>query len=246
MNNRKSKIIHYSSISLILLIIQQTISKVGGVVANLFTYKKLDPQNLFAFITVHHIVQGIIALVIIIGFKKLYKINFGFKLGKVKEGLNYVGIFTIIMFIYVLTSYLIFYNLGMIQELDFSLNSNNVLGTLGFQILLSGPSEEILFRAFPISILLLIFKKSIILKWGITLETIIAAFLFSIAHIQWSLSPFVLNMDYYQLVYAFILGVVYGKVFQKSDSILYPILMHSISNFLYVGIGYLFAMKFLI
>lgn len=198
-------------------------------------------QNLFAFISVHHIVQVLIALFIIIVCKKLYKISFGFKLGKVKEGLNYVGMFTIIMLVYILVSYVIFYNFGIIKSLNFSLNARNVLGTLGFQLLLSGPSEEILFRALPISILLLVFNKSIILKWGISVETIIAAVLFSIAHIKWSLSPFAINLDYYQLAYAFILGVVYGKVYQKSDSIFYPMLMHSISNVLYVGIGYLFA-----
>ena len=245
MNNRTSKFIYYISIIFILLLIQQITSKIGGLIANLFTYKKLDPQNLFAFISVHHIVQGIIALLIIMICKKLYKINFGFKLGKVKEGLNYVGIFTIFMLFYVLVSYVIFYNLGMIKSLNFSLNAKNVWGTLGFQLLLSGPSEEILFRALPISILMLLFNKSIIVKWGVSVETIIAAFLFSIAHIKWSLSPFVINMDYYQLVYAFILGVVYGKVYQKSDSVFYPMLMHSISNVLNVGIGYLFAMLIL-
>ncbi len=241
MDNRINRFIYYSRIILILFIIQQVASKVGGLVANLFTYKKVDPQNLFAFISFHHIVQALIALIIIIVCKKLYDITFGFKLGKVKEGLTDVGIFTIIMLVYVLISYVIGYYFGIIKPLDFPLDARNVLGTLGFQLFLSGPSEEILFRALPISILLLVFKKSIILKWKISLETIIAACLFSIAHIKWSLSPFEINMDYFQLVYAFIMGIAYGRVYQKSGSIIYPMLMHSISNVLFVGIGYFFS-----
>lgn len=243
MDNRFSRFFYYSGVVLILFAVQQAASKTGGFVGNLFTYKNIDPQNLFAFISVHHLVQALIALLIIVVCKKLYNITFGFKLGKVKKELKYVLVFTAVMLVYALVSYIIGYYLGIIEPLNFPLNPGNVLGTLGFQFLLSGPSEEIVFRGLPISILLLVFKKSIILKWGISLETIIAAFLFSIAHIKWSLSPFVFNFDFYQLVYAFVLGVVYGKVYQKTESIYYPMLMHSISNVTYVGIGYLFAMN---
>ncbi len=243
MGNRISRFFYYSGVVLILLAVQQAASKAGGFVGNLFTYGNIDPHNLFAFISVHHLVQAVIALLIIVVCKKLYNITFGFKLGKVRKGLKYVVVFTGVMLVYALVSYVIRYYLGAIEPLNFSLNPRNVLGTLGFQFLLSGPSEEILFRALPIGILLLVFKKSTILKWGISLETIIAAFLFSIAHIKWSLSPFVFNFDFYQLVYAFVLGVVYGKVYQKTESIYYPMLMHSISNVTYVGIGYLFAMN---
>ena len=226
-----------------LFAVQQAASKAGGFVGNLFSYGSIDPHNLFAFISVHHVVQALIALLIIVACKKLYNITFGFKLGKVRKGQKYVLVFTAVMLVYALVSYVIAYYVGVINPLDFPLNARNVLGTLGFQFLLSGPSEEILFRGLPISILLLVFKKSRILKWGISLETVVAALLFSLAHIKWSLSPFEFDFDFYQLVYAFVLGVVYGKVYQKTESIYYPMLMHSISNVTYVGIGYLFAMN---
>lgn len=244
MEIKNNKLIHYSSIIIILFIIQQTASKIGGLIANLFNYQKIDPQNLFAFVSVHHIVQAIIAILIIITLKKMYDINFGFKFGKVKEGVYYVGIFIMLMLIYILISYAIGYYFGIINPYNYPLNLKNILGTLGFQLLLSGPSEEILFRALPISLLFYLFKKRKIFKWGISLETIVASGLFSIAHIQWSLSPFLINMDFYQLIYAFILGVVYGKVYQKTGSVLYPMIMHSLSNVLSVGIGYLFTAIF--
>lgn len=243
MFRRINRPFYYSGVILVLFAVQQAASKTGGFVGRLFAYKNIDPQSLFAFISVHHLVQALIALLIMVACKKLYNITFGFKLGKVRKGLKYVLVFTVVMLVYALVSYVIGYYLGVIEPLNFPLNPRNVLGTLGFQFLLSGPSEEILFRALPITILLLAFGKSIDLKWGISLETTIAGFLFSIAHIKWSLSPFELSFDFYQLVYAFVLGVVYGKVYQKTDSIFYPVLMHSISNVTYVGVGYLFAMN---
>jgi membrane protease YdiL (CAAX protease family) len=84
--------------------------------------------------------------------------------------------------------------------------------------------------------------KSTKTKWGITLETIIAAFLFSIAHIKWSLFPFTIEADYFQLFYAFAQGIIAGKAYQDSQSIIYPMLMHSFSNVLMVGAGYLFLL----
>ena len=76
------------------------------------------------------------------------------------------------------------------------------------------------------------------------MEVIIAALLFAIAHIKWALSPFVISVNYFQLFYAFILGVAYGVAYQRSGSIVYPALMHSVSNVLMVGIGYLLTVLY--
>lgn len=244
MKFENNNFIKYFFVILIILIIQQLFSKIGGIIANLFNYQNIDPQNVFAFITIHHIVILIISLLLIYILKKLYNIDFGFRLGNFKKGLKYLAIFTIVIFIYTLLYQLIGYYFKIATPINYPLNIKNVLGTLGFQLFLSGTAEELLFRALPISILLFTFRRSKSFKWGITIETIIAAVLFSLAHIQWSFSPFVINMNFYQLIYSFILGIAYGLVYQKSDSIIYPILMHSISNVLYVGVGYIFTILF--
>ena len=93
-----------------------------------------------------------------------------------RKGIAYTSIFAIIILIYVLVSYIIGYRLNTIQPYEYNLNLKNVIGTLGFQLFLSGTSEEILFRAFI-----------------------------------------------------------------KSKSIIYPVIMHGLSNFFMVGIGYIFA-----
>ena len=80
------------------------------------------------------------------------------------------------------------------------------------------------------------------LRAVLPLEVILASVLFSFAHITWSLSPRVFKVDYYQLFYSFVFGTIQGIVYQRSKSILYPILMHRFSNVLMVGMGYLFTL----
>ena len=73
------------------------------------------------------------------------------------------------------------------------------------------------------------------------LAIIIASMLFSIAHIKWTILPFAVSLSWFQLIYAFLLGLIYGVTYIKSKSIIYPMLMHGLSNFLMVGVGYMFA-----
>lgn len=116
--------------------------------------------------------------------------------------------------------------------------------TLGFQLLLSGTSEEVLFRALPIGILTFRIgsnNEKKFTKLNLSYEVIIAAVLFSIAHIRWTINPFSIDMNYLQLIYCFVLGIVYGKAYQESNSVIYPMLMHSISNVIMVGLGYIFS-----
>lgn len=236
-----SKLLYGSFAVVALFIVQVFAGKVGWAVADLLSYKRIDFYNTYARISVHHIIQMLIASAIIIVLSKQYKLDFGFKPGDNKKGMIYFKVFTAAYIIIALISHLLMYMNNQLPTYDFPLNKNNIIGTLSFQLLLSGPSEEILFRALPITVLIYAFGKSINIKWGITLEIIMASLLFSIAHIKWSLLPFTIDADYFQLFYAFVLGTVQGVVYQKSQSILYPILMHSISNFLMVGTGYMFT-----
>ncbi len=227
-----------------LFVFQVFAGKSGRAVADLFSYKNFDYYNIYAWVSVHHMIQMLIALAIIVVLSKLLKVDFGFKLGDTKKGMKYLMVYTVIFAVFTLVCHILMYIYNMLPMYDFPLNKNNVLGTLGFQLFLSGSSEEIVFRAIPITILIYVFGKSIYLKQGITLETIIASFLFSIAHIKWSLSPFTIDVNYFQVFYAFILGTIQGVVYQRTHSILYPALMHSISNVLMVGAGYLCTILF--
>jgi len=75
----------------------------------------------------------------------------------------------------------------------------------------------------------------------LTLEVVLSSVLFACAHIRWSLVSLIFEVDYFQILYAFVLGTIQGIVYQRSRSILYPVLMHSLSNVLMVGGGYVFT-----
>ncbi|HHV99823.1 MAG TPA: CPBP family intramembrane metalloprotease [Clostridiaceae bacterium] len=228
----------------LLLIFQQFASKVGNIIANCFDYKIIDEYGIFAYVSVHHIVQMLIALLAIIILNKKYKIDFGFNAGNRKLGMKYLLVFTVAVLIFTVISYGIRYFSNQIIQYDYPLNAKNVLGTLGFQLLLSGISEEVLFRALPIGILTFWIgsnKERKFTKLNLSYEVIIAAVLFSIAHIRWTINPFSIGMNYLQLIYCFVLGIVYGKAYQESNSVIYPMIMHSISNVIMVGLGYIFS-----
>jgi membrane protease YdiL (CAAX protease family) len=225
-----------------LLVVQTFAGKAGGAIGDLFSYEKIDPNNVFVWQSVHHLIMLLAGLAVIAALSRLLKDNFGFQRGDRQKGMRYLIIFTAALTMISLIYHMLMYTRGQPLTYDFALNQRNVLGTLGFQLLLSGTAEEILYRALPVTVLTHILGKSVKLKGSITLEVLLASLLFSIAHIKWSAFPFTKDANISQLFYAFAIGTVQGMAYQESRSVLYPILMHSISNVLMVGTGYLFAM----
>ncbi len=226
---------------LALLLIQEGVGKAGSAVADLFSYRLLDPDGAFGWQSVHHAVLLLLAVGVVALLGKPLKSNFGFQIGDSKTGIRYFVIFTAALTAISL-GYHVFLKIGGSPvTYAFPLNARNVLGTLGFQLLLSGTAEETLYRALPITVLVFALGRGVKVKGSVTLEILLASLLFAAAHIRWSLSPFSLNASVPQLLYAFAIGTVQGMAYQESRSVLYPMLMHSVSNVLMVGAGYLFA-----
>ena len=229
-----------------LFVFQNLASKAGGLVAGFFDYASIDKDGVFMYITVHHLVQMAIACAAIVLARKmpsrlgtLRGTDFHLKPRLSKAGICCTAVFTVIITLYVFISYIAAYRLNRIEPPGYKLTAANVIGSLGFQLLLSGTSEEILFRSLPITILDVLSSRPG--RGRQLLSIVIAAFLFSLAHIRWSLFPISVSCSCFQLVYAFILGIAYGITFLKSRSVLYPAVMHGLSNFVMVGAGYMFA-----
>ena len=225
---------------LALFLAQEFVGKAASAVADAFSYETVDPDGTFAWQSVHHLFYLAVGLVLVLLLRRLMRLDFGFHTGERKIGWRFTAWFTAGM-----TAVSLLYHFSLLLRAqpvtyDFPLSARNVVGTLGFQLLLSGPAEEILYRAIPITLLLSVFKRSVPVKWGITLEVILTSVLFALAHVKWSFSPFAIEAGFQQLIYAFAIGTVQGVAYQKSRSILYPVLMHSASNVLMVGLGYLF------
>jgi membrane protease YdiL (CAAX protease family) len=238
-HGNKPLLIIIATISLLLM--QILLGKAGNLVADVIPHQQFDPYHAFAGISIHHFVQLMIALLVIVSLSKLLKINFHFQIGDAKRGLKFLAIFAGAYLVISTTVHILMYVNNKLPTYDFPLDGRNIMGTLGFQLFLSGLSEEVVYRAIPITLLTYAFSRSVQVKGSLTLEVILASILFSLAHTNWSLQPLVFHADLFQMIYAFALGIIQGIAYQRSKSILYPILMHSISNVLMVGTGYLFT-----
>lgn len=241
-NRRSPGIIWIFITVLAFFLFQQFTSRSSASISSLFDYSPIDPNGSFMPISVHHIFQAIITLAMIFVLGKLLPVDFGLKPGKVSLGLKFIGIVSIFMFLYMVISYVVGYSFDLVKPYGYPLDAKNISGTLAFQLLLSGPCEELLFRALPITILAFFTNKKT--QRAVSVETVIAAALFSIAHINWSITSFGISFSYdiFQLIYAFALGIVQGVVFQKTGSVYYCMAIHSISNIFAVGGGYLIVL----
>ena len=220
-----------------LFAVQFLFSRLGWFAAGLIDYSSFDKENLFARLSVHHIIQMLLALLLIFILVKTKKAE-GFKLAPKydSKGIKYTLIFCAVLTAYYAVLYIAGSFTGTIRTFDHELNAVNVTGYLGFQLLLSGPSEEILFHSLPIALLLSCLKTGS--KKDNAIAIVIAAVLFGIAHVD--IISF--SFDLFQVCYAFVLGLFYGYTFIKSKSVIYPMIMHSMSNVISVGGCYIYML----
>ena len=210
------------------------IPKIAGSFAYLFNYATIDPHGAFAWISVHHLFQAAVFIFIMLFLKKKYHLDFGFHWGDKNTGKTITLIFVKYFTIYTVGSFVYLILSNSFQAFQFPLTPNNIVGYLGFQLLLSGPSEELIFRAFAITMFAIFLKRKSIIR-PISLANLLAAIVFSAAHISFSFAPFSVAYSPPQLILAFTLGLFYGVCYKKSGSMYYPMIMHSFSNVLMVG-----------
>ncbi|MGP4108834.1 lysostaphin resistance A-like protein [Virgibacillus sp. L01] len=135
-----------------------------------------------------------------------------------RKGLKWTGWVSL-----VLTSYFVIINLIVLKNnIDFQIGFNEWLNT----ILLVGITEEIVFRGFLLRKLMDSFRFWIA-------NTITALLFVSIHFPIWIYKglfefPFILS----SLITAFVLGIIFGFVYKKSNSLWSVIIIHSLYNLL--------------
>jgi membrane protease YdiL (CAAX protease family) len=210
------------------------VPRAAGFFASLFDYSAIDPDDSFAWISVHHIFQAAVFILIMVLLTKKFNLDFGFKWGEKNIGkmitLKFIKYFTI----YTLVSFAILILTNSFQAFQFPLTQKNIAGYMGFQLLLSGPSEELIFRGFAITIFTMLIKGKTISQ-HISLANLLAAVVFAMAHMGFSFEPFGITYNASQLFLSFVLGIFYGICYEKSGSMYYPMIMHSYSNVIMVG-----------
>ncbi len=113
---------------------------------------------------------------------------------------------------------------------DMPLTQANVIGWLSFEGLFSGFSEEPLFRGLLVTYLASRIPGRIGFgRYDLNAGGVIVAALFALAHIgNFWIDPFLSALG--QQLYAFALGVLYAYWFERSRSLLAPIVGHNMSN----------------
>ncbi len=224
------------SISVIILsiILLLGVPRLAGLIVHQFNYQQIDPDDAFAWMSVRHVIQMLIFLLIIVVLIKTKGIDFQLGKGDPQEGLSHVKKFTFYFFLLNALSYLIMYLSGAFAPYPKPMTARNIVGYLGFSLFLSGPSEELIFRAFAMTIFA-IYVPGKIGSSKISKANLLAAIVFAAAHIGIQYDPFLLTIDPMHLLFCAGLGLIYGISFEKSKSVYYPAIMHSISNFIVVG-----------
>jgi len=196
----------------------------------------LDADGAYLLITIHHIFQAIFGLVLIFLIVNILKkkfSDFGFNFNKFKYSIKAVLIFCGIWFCIQFIVGVLLVNYGGVPvNFGFPLTKRNYISYFLFEILLSGTSEEILFRALVITVLLLVCKKLKISEKNAKIISVsIATLIFMIAHINFTFSPFSITyINYLQQATCMVFGLFYGILFIKTKSVVGVILAHNLLN----------------
>ncbi|NOY36842.1 MAG: CPBP family intramembrane metalloprotease [Chlorobi bacterium] len=200
--------------------------------------KLFNPETIKSYswinLYIHHFFEMVFAIVVMLILGGGLK-NYGLTL-KSKKLYIYPAIFVGVLFgiVMILVDYFPTILSGS-KITGYDLNTTNVIGWLSFEWLFAGFSEEILVRGLLMTYLMKKFNGHIkFLKWDIHVAGVIIAVLFSLMHITSFWSG---NLIYAigQQIYAFILGLCFAYFYEKSRSLLSPIIAHNLSN----GIEYL-------
>jgi membrane protease YdiL (CAAX protease family) len=181
---------------------------------------------------IHHSVQLLLALITIflisISLKnKVY--SWGFNFNNWQWSLKIASVFAIVWFVISLILNLIF---KFPSQINYELTPHNIVSDLFFDFVLTGLSEEILFRGLIMGILLHTWKGNLnIGNFQVSTAGIITALLFALAHIGIDYESFTIsNISPMQLIFAVGLGLFYAIMRDKTKSLLGPLIAHGVSD----------------
>lgn len=208
----------------------------------------LDPDNVFLYQSSRHILLLFLAMVLMKLWLTRRLKDYGFNLNDHKRSIRIFLWFSLIYLVPVFFVNVLPHIIsGNPPWFRYPLSARNIACKLGYMYLLSGTGEEPLCRGFVIVLLSQSWKKVFrIWRIEISMAGLIATALFMYAHIKFTVFPFEITyISWPQQVWALGLGLYYAIVFQKTKSLLCPVLSHGYSNGIIFTILYLmsFLMK---
>jgi CAAX protease family protein len=171
-------------------------------------------------------VLAICGSIIFLIFYKKYPINeYGITLHQKPKSIR---ISIVVLAVFVFATILI--GLFASQKTNFNLE------TLSFQLTLPGIDEELAFRGIMIGLLSQILVEHINISYlkFINPSILITSILFGLDHAFNFDKNLNLSLDFIMFLQIFLMGIVMGWIFVRSKSILFPMIIHNISNTLMV------------
>jgi membrane protease YdiL (CAAX protease family) len=202
----------------------------------------IDPDGTFLWATVHHIAQLLLTLLVAPVFR-LNLTALGFNLNNRQASLSLLRTFILYFVVFVVVGHIILYFTSPAPNFSYPLTFRNVIGELGFKAILSGTAEEPLFRGLVMMVLYRSWHGRVSwLGMHISDAGLIATVLFIIAHIGFTVVPFQVTwVSPIQLLQAGILGFFYAIAFDKTRSLLTPVLAHNFANVFLTSIGMIWS-----
>lgn len=204
----------------------------------------LDPDSVFLYQGIRHIFMLLLSMVLMKLWLTRRLGDYGFNLNDRKLSLKIFFWFCLIYLVPVFFVNVLPHIIsGKPPWFQYPLNARNVACKLSYMYLLTGTTEEPLFRGFAIVLLSQSWKGTFRI-WRIEISSagLIATALFMFAHIYFTVFPFeITHFSWLQQVWGLILGIYYAIVFQKTKSLLCPVLSHGYSNGIIFTILYIMA-----
>ncbi len=199
----------------------------------------LPPPGAWQWLYLHHGVQFVLTLAAIAVVRRFVRADYGLHLPR---GKSYVGVALIGGAGFSLIACAVMYGPSLLAHtspsLGYAPTTGNVIGWLTFEGLYVGATEETLFRALLVTYLAATIPGRVeLLGRDLSLGGVLAAAIFGLSHWNYGVLPFPLALG--QQVYAFALGLLYAYCFEKSGSIVAPVLAHNISDLIPTALGLL-------
>jgi membrane protease YdiL (CAAX protease family) len=213
-----------------LFAVQELTSRAGTALARLVPTDGVDPTGWWARMTIHHLVLALVPLVLLLLLRN--RIDTFLRVGDRRLGLRWVGGYVAGLTVYLTGYHVLVHALGIAREPALPGDPAAWGGYLGFELLLTGPAEELMFRALTMGVLAAVLPVMLVRRWRLPLELPVATVMFVVAHIAWSPIPFSVQYDAQQLAFVAVVGTIEGLALLRTRSVLYPMAMHSLSNVL--------------
>lgn len=202
----------------------------------------LDPQGAWAYITVHHLVQLAIVLAVmglVVATTPMTFARFGFTTHDWRWSLRVVAVFAAVWTVIQLgVGWLVVSN-GASAEPGFPLDRGSLVGRFVFELLLTGSSEEPLYRGLIMTGLIVGLAPALRARRSLAVAAIggsTLAFMLDHINVDWS-SLTITHVNGYQQATLLVFGIVYGLLFWRTRSLVGPIVAHGVLNVVITGSG---------